>query len=133
MTTKKATKKAPKSNKVYVITVEDYSDEGFNGETYVLGTYKSLAKAKERACAEVEQVLDEIYCEHAYFEGIDEEFSWGNWDELPETNEEKDEDEANYSQEEILDLVEKAGGQVRIEVNYDNYYEITITEQEVRG
>ena len=132
-----ATKKATKSNKVYVVQVQKYLvepafDIGYENDTYILGTYKTLERAQKAACDEVIKVLPSIYCEHAY--GLNAgETAWGDWDELPETEAEKTED-YGYSQEGVIDLIRKAGGEVRIETEYDDiYFETTISTQRVKG
>ena len=121
------------NKKVFVVLVEDHSNEGETGENFVLGTYATRKDAEKAAIGEMEEIIQWMYCEHAYFGVNGSEESWGDWDELPDTEKEREEAEANYSKEGIIDLIRQAGGQVRIEANRDNYYEITITEEEVKG
>lgn len=118
--------------KIYVVLVEDHSNEGEDGENFVLGAYSNRAAAEKAAIAEMEEIVQWMYCEHAYFKGSDSEESWGNWDELADTEKEREEAEETYSREGISELIRKAGGQVRIESDCGLYYEITITEEELK-
>lgn len=122
-----------KDNKVYVVKVEDYRndpafDVNYENGTFIKGTFTSRESAEKAAIAEAEEVIPTIYCEHAY--GLESgESAWGDWDDLPKTEAEKTEDNA-YSQEGVMNLVRKAGGEIRIETQYDDiYFEITIVEQ----
>ncbi|GEM_PF-5464218 len=120
-------------NKVYVVKVEDYRndpafDVNYENGTFIKGTFTSRESAEKAAIAEAEEVIPTIYCEHAY--GLESgESAWGDWDDLPKTEAEKTEDNA-YSQEGVMNLVRRAGGEIRIETQYDDiYFEITIVEQ----
>jgi len=122
-----------KDNNVYVVKLEDYRndpafDVNYENGTFIKGTFTSRESAEKAAIAEAEEVIPTIYCEHAY--GLESgESAWGDWDDLPKTEAEKTEDNA-YSQEGVMNLVRKAGGEIRIETQYDDiYFEITIVEQ----
>lgn len=124
-----------KDNTVYVVKVEDYrNDPAFdvneeNG-TFIKGTFTSRKSAEKAAIAEAEEAIPTMYCEHAY--GLESgETAWGDWDDLPMTEADKTEDDS-YSQEGIMNLVRKAGGEIRIETQSDGiYFEITIVKKKV--
>ena len=119
-----------KDNTVYVVKVEDYRndpafDVNYENGTFLKGTFTSREDAEKVAIAEAEEAIPTMYCEHAYGLGSGET-SWGDWDDLPKTEAD------DYSQEGIMNLVRKAGGEIRIETQYDDiYFKITIVEQEV--
>lgn len=123
-----------KDKTVYVLKVEDYRNDpefdvsGENG-TFIKGTFTSRESAEKVAIAEAEEAIPTMYCEHAY--GLESgETAWGDWDDLPMTEADKTEDDS-YSQEGIMNLVRKAGGEIRIETQYDDiYFEISIVEQQ---
>ena len=120
------------NKKIYVVLVEDHSNEGEQGENFVLGAYSNRAAAEKAAIAEMEEIVQWMYCEHADLSSSDSEECWGNWDDLPETEAEKKEQDMTYSKEGVIELIRKAGGQGRIESDCGPYYEITITEEELK-
>lgn len=124
MTNKKATK-----NKGYVYVVAVDTD----GKSHLLGTFQDKERAERVAFIAAREILPDIYCEHAYLSGSDSEECWGDWNALPETEAEKKEQDMTYSKEGVIELIRKAGGQVRIETpREDEYFETTISQQKVK-
>lgn len=124
-----------KDKTVYVVKVEDYRndpafDVNYENGTFLKGTFTSRESAEKVAIAEAEAAIPTMYCEHAY--GLESgETAWGDWDDLPITEADKTEDDT-YSQEGIMNLVRKAGGEIRIETQDDCiYFKISIVEQTV--
>jgi hypothetical protein len=123
MAQKKATKN---KDYVYVVTVDT------DGKSHLLGTFQEKERAERVAFIAAREILPDIYCEHAYLSSSDSEECWGDWDDLPETEAERTEDD-DYSKEGVLELIRKAGGQVRIETPHeDEYFETTISQQKVK-
>lgn len=124
MAQKKSTKNA---GYVYVVTVDT------DGDAYTLGIFQEKERAERVAFIAAKEILQDIYCEHAYFPGSDSEECWGDWNGLPETEAERKEQDRSYSKEGVIELIRKAGGQVRIETpREDEYFETTISQQKVK-
>lgn len=124
MTKKNATKNA---GYVYAVTVDT------DGKSHLLGTFQEKERAERVAFIAAREILPDIYCEHAYLSGSDSEECWGDWDSLPETEAGKAEQDMAYSKEGVIELIRKAGGQVRIETPHeDEYFETTISQQKVK-
>lgn len=122
-------KKNATNNKgyVYVVTVDT------DGDSHILGTFQEKERAERVAFIAAREILPEIYCEHAYLSSSDKEECWGNWNDLPETEAKKKEQDMTYSKEGVIELIRKAGGQVRIETPYeDEYFETTISRLKVK-
>ena len=124
MTKKKASKNA---GYVYVVTVDT------DGETDIIGTFQEKEQAERAAFNAAREMLPNIYCERADLSSSDRDECWGDWNDLPETETEKVEQDMLYSKEGVIELIRKAGGQVRIETPYeDEYFETAISRQKVK-
>ena len=117
------------NNSVYVITVHANDQGAFGGDdAFLLGVYGSEELAVEAAVAEARNKFSHVYCGEC--EIGDEEFNWGEWQDLPDTEAERTEDD-DYSKEGILNAIRAAGGSFRISVPNGSFYELTVTEEEV--
>lgn len=105
----------------------DLADE--NG-TYVLGPYKLKDTAIKKALEAFREVLPKIYCEHGIT--ADGEHSWGDWDDLPDTEAERDPEDYEYSKESVIELIRKNECQVRIEDSDSNYFDVTISRRKAK-
>lgn len=119
------------SNKVYVITVHE-NEQGVFGcdDAFVLGVYASRELAVEAAVGEASSKLCNIYCEEGDIGG--EELNWGEWEDLPETEAERTEDD-DFSKEGVLNAIREAGGTFRVTDEERYFYELTVSEEEVIG
>ena len=117
------------SNNVYVITVHE-NDEGAvdSCEAFVLGVYDSKELAVETSVGEARSKLNHIYCEKGDIG--DEELNWGEWEDLPDTEAERTEDD-EFSKEGIINAIRAAGGTFRVTASDGIFYEITVSEEEV--
>ena len=118
------------SNKVYVVTVHE-NEQGAVGcdDAFVLGVYASRELAVEAAVGEARSKFPHIYCEEG---DIGDELNWGEWDDLPDTEAERTEDDA-FSKEGVLNAIREAGGTFRVTDAEGYFYELTVTEEKVIG
>lgn len=115
--------------KVYVITIHE-SEHGAFGcdDAFVLGVYDSKELAVEAAVGEARSKFNHIYCEEGDIG--DEELNWGKWVDLPDTEEQRTEDDA-YSKEGIINAIRAAGGTFKVTDENGNFYELKVTEEEI--
>ena len=132
MTKKTSTKKPSKT--VYVVTTHEQMDDcSYEGSTAnVVGVFTSREAAEKVAYGEATEYLEQLYCERAYIGGVEEEYNWGDWDDLPETEEDRDKDEETYSQEKILADLRKGGGRLDLYDAEGNFVKIDIDECKLR-
>ena len=116
------------SNKVYVITVHENEPGAFGcDDAFVLGVYASKDLAVEAAVGEASSKFYNIYCEEG---DIGDELNWGEWEDLPDTEAERTEDDA-FSKEGVLNAIREAGGNFRVTDAEGNFYALTVTEEDV--
>jgi hypothetical protein len=82
----------------------------------------------EAAVGEARRKFNQIYCEEG--EIGDEELNWGEWEDLPDTEAERTEDD-DYSKEGIIDAIRAAGGSFRVSDADGNFYELTVSEEKI--
>jgi hypothetical protein len=117
------------NNNVYVITVHENENGAYGcDESFVLGVYAREELAVEAAVGEARSKFNHIYCEEGDI-GNDE-LNWGEWEDLPDTEAERTEDD-DYSKEGILDAIRAAGGSFRVSDADGNFYELTVSEEEI--
>jgi hypothetical protein len=117
------------NNNVYVITVHENEQGAFGGDdAFLLGVYASEELAVEAAVAEARSKFSHVYCEEC--EIGDEELNWGEWEDLPNTEAERTEDD-DYSKEGVLNAIRAAGGTFRVSVPNGSFYELTVSEEEI--
>ncbi|MBR2305784.1 MAG: hypothetical protein IKA48_00985 [Fibrobacter sp.] len=117
------------SNNVYVITIHEYA-QGATGcdDAFVLGVYGSKERAVEDAVGEARSKFNHIYCEEGDIGG--EELNWGDWENLPDTEAERTEDD-DYSKEGVINAIRAAGGSFRVTDAEANFYELKVSEEEI--
>jgi hypothetical protein len=117
------------NNSVYVITVHE-NEHGASDcdDAFLLGVYASEELAVEAAVAEARSKFSHVYCDEC--EIGDEEFNWGNWQDLPDTEAERTEDD-DYSKEGVINAIRAAGGSFLISVPNGSFYALTVSEEEV--
>jgi hypothetical protein len=117
------------NNNVYVITVHANDQGAFGGDdAFLLGVYASEELAVEAAVAEARNKFRHVYCEEC--EIGDEELNWGEWEDLPDTEAERTEDN-DYSKEGVINAIRAAGGTFRVSVPNGSFYELTVSEEEI--
>ena len=117
------------SNNVYVITVHENEPGAFGcDESFVLGVYASEGLAVEAAVGEARSKFNHIYCEEGDIGN--EELNWGEWEDLPDTEAERTEDD-DYSKEGIIDAIRAAGGSFRVSDADGDFYELTVSKEEI--
>lgn len=117
------------NNNVYVITVHENEQGAFGcDDAFVLGVYGSEELAVEAAVGEARSKFNHIYCEEGDIGG--EELNWGEWEDLPDTEAERTEDD-DYSKEGIFDAIRAADGTFRVTDGDGNFYELTVSEEEI--
>ena len=132
MAKKTSTKKTSKT--VYVVTTHEQMDDcSYEGSSSnVVGVYTSREAAEKVAYGEATEYLEQLYCERAYFGGDDEEYQWGEWDDLPDTEAERTEDD-DFSKEGIFNAIRAVGGNFRVTDADGNFYELAVSEEEIIG
>lgn len=117
------------ADKVFVITVHEY-ECGPSGtdDAFVLGVYASRERAIEVAVGEAASKFNHIYCEECDIGS--EEYCWGEWEELPDTEDKRTEDD-DYSKEGIFNAIRAAGGSFSVRDGNGESYTLTVTEEEV--
>ena len=118
------------SNKVYVLTAHENEQGAFGcDDAFVLGVYASKELAVEAAVGEASSKFNHIYCEEGDF---GDELNWGEWDDLPDTEAERTEDD-DFSKEGIFNAIRAVGGNFRVTDADGNFYELAVSEEEIIG
>lgn len=117
------------ASNVYVVTVHE-SEQGAFGcdDSFVLGVYASEELAVEAAIGEARSKFCHIYCEEGDIGN--EELNWGEWEDLPDTEDQRTEAD-DYSKEGIIEAIRAAGGSFCVTDADGNFYKLTVSEEEI--
>lgn len=119
------------NEKVYLVTAAYQKDGGDLDYTSNIGVYKSKEGATKALIEVAIEYLPVYDCDRAIIGYNHDDYQWGEWDNLPVTADKKgdpdDDDYYDFSQEEILDLIRKAG-RVLVETETHSGMELKIVE-----
>ncbi len=122
------------NEKVYLVTAAYQKDGGDLDYTSNIGVYKSKEGAIKALIEVAIEYLPCYDCNRAIIGYNHNDYMWGEWDKLAVTADKKgNPDDDNYydlSQEEILDLIRKAG-RVFVETETHSGMELKIVETDL--
>ena len=120
------------NEKIFIVTAAFQKDGGDLDYTYVVGAFKSKESAAKAVVDVAIEHLPCFDCERAIIGYNHDDYMWGEWDKLAVTADKKgdpdDDDYYDLSQEEILELIRKAG---RILVETDTHSGFDIETKEI--
>ena len=127
--------KAKKENeKVYLVTAAYQKDGGDLDYTSNIGVYKSKEGATKALIDVAIEYLPVYDCDRAIIGYNNDDYTWGEWDNLAVTADKKgdpdDDDYYDLSQEEILELIRKAG-RILVETETHSGMELKIVETDL--
>lgn len=117
------------NEKVFLVTAAYQKDGGELDYTSNIGVYKSKEGATK---ALIEVAIDNLpcyNCDRAIISNNHDDYKWGEWDRLAVTADKKGKPD-DLSQEEILELIRKAG-HVLVETDTHSGMEIKIVETDL--
>lgn len=115
------------NEKVYLVTASYQKEGGDLDYTKTIGVYKSKEGATKALIDVAIEDLPCYDCERAIIGYNNDDYMWGEWDKLAVTADKNDEEYYDFSQEEILELIRKAG-RVFVETETHSGMELKIVE-----